>query len=81
MRSNEGLILQLLVRDEVGGGAGHATGHGVEDAVDAVHHRVQETGLLLAEVNIMTYEACDWSILRSSGKCHEKYSAKFSKKK
>merc|ERR1719336_2333982 len=40
---DEGLVLELLVRDEVGGGAGH----GVEHAVDPLHHRVQQPGLLL----------------------------------
>merc|ERR1719336_3361323 len=40
---DEGLVLELLVRDEVGGGAGH----GVEHAVDPLHHRVQQPRLLL----------------------------------
>ena len=42
MRSNEGLILQFLIGDEVGGCAGHPAGHGVEDAVDAIDHSVQD---------------------------------------
>ena len=46
MRSNEVLILQLLIGDEVGGGTGHPAGHGVEDAVDAIDHRVQDPGWL-----------------------------------
>merc|ERR1719336_2292230 len=40
---DEGLVLEFLVRDEVGGGAGH----GVEHAVDPLHHRVQQPRLLL----------------------------------
>ena len=44
MRSNEVLIFQLLIGDEVGGCAADPSGHGVEDAVDAIDHRVQDTG-------------------------------------